>query len=68
MHYLTVSAWVFALLLLMIALLFLYPAIYIIGFSVMFLPLVIVIQAFVILRAKGGTPKNEHNRWYEHHN
>ncbi len=66
MHYLTISAWIFAFLLLMVALLFLYPAMYVIGFSVVFLPFVIVVQAVLILRSKDKPLKNSSNRWYEH--
>ncbi|MFN7119049.1 MAG: hypothetical protein ACK4TA_19785 [Saprospiraceae bacterium] len=68
MHYLSISAWIFAFLIFMVALLFLYPATYIIGLSVIFLPLFIVIQAVIILKAKDQAKPSGDQRWYEHHN
>jgi len=66
MHYLSISAWIFAFLLLLVALLFIYPAIYIIGLIVIALPILIGVQAIIILKAKNQPKRSTDHRWYDH--
>lgn len=66
MHYLSISAWIFAFLLFLVALLFLYPADFVIGLSVIALPIMIGVQAIVILKASQPKRPADH-RWYDHH-
>lgn len=68
MRLLSISAWIFVLLLLLVALLFLYPAAYIIGLSMIALPILIAVQALVILKAKDTTKPPTDDPWYEQHN
>lgn len=67
MNYLSVSAWIFAFLLLLVALLFVYPAIYVIGLSVIALPILIAVQAIIILKANDQPKRPADHRWYDHH-
>ncbi len=66
MHYKTITAWIFVLLLLALALVLLYPAQWLIGLGVMVLPFLLIVQLVVILRAKETSQHTfEDDKWYE---
>jgi len=69
MHYKAKTAWIFTILLLAIAIVLIYPNKWLIGLGVMVLPLLLLVQAIVILRAKGENSKKtfEDGEWYEDH-
>jgi 4-hydroxybenzoate polyprenyltransferase len=66
MNYKVKTAWIFVALLLSIALMMLYPTKWVIGLGIVGVPLLIVYQAFLILRAN---EKSEHTfsdeKWYD---
>lgn len=66
MHYKMVSAWIFAILVLLVFLMALYPSPLFIWAGFIGLPLLLLLQAVVILRAKddSGRPPEE-EKWYE---
>ena len=66
MHYKLLSAWIFALLALMVALLFIFPSPFFIWLSIIGLPVLIGVQTWVVLRAQEES-KHEFNddKWYE---
>jgi len=66
MHYKVKTAWVFVVLLLIVALMALYPADWVIGLGIVGVPIVILYQVIVVLRAN---EKSKHeftdDKWYE---
>lgn len=67
MHYKAKTAWIFTILLLSIAIVLIYPSKWLIGLGVVVLPFLLLVQAFVILRAKGENSQKtfEEGQWYE---
>ena len=66
MHYKTLSAWIFAFLLLLVGILILWPSSTLAGVSMILLPLLLVAQAVIILRAR-ERPREDlpEDQWYE---
>lgn len=66
MNYQSLSAWIFVFLILIIFFMALFPSQIVIGVGIIFTPILILIQAYVILRAKEPTdlPSPE-DQWYE---
>ncbi|MCO6488535.1 MAG: hypothetical protein J5I98_08975 [Phaeodactylibacter sp.] len=66
MHYKTATAWIFVILMMMIFLLFIYPSPFIIGLGAIGLPVMILVQAVVVLRAKDESRHGfSDEKWYE---
>lgn len=66
MHYKSLTVWIFIILLIMIALLFIYPTPLVIGICVVGLPIFVFIQAWIVLRAKDESKhKFDDDKWYE---
>ncbi len=66
MHYKPVTAWIFIALSLALLLMFLYPAKWVIGLGVLFVPALLILQAYVILRADDESPHTlSDDKWYE---
>ena len=66
MHYKTATAWIFAILMLIVFLLFISPTPFVIGLGVIGLPVMILIQAIVVLRAKDESRQGfSDEQWYE---
>lgn len=66
MHYKTSTAWIFALLVLSVIVMMLYPTAWVIGLGMLMVPVLLLIQAVVVLRASEQSKKtfsDEH--WYE---
>lgn len=53
---------------LLVILLFLYPAAWLVGLSMIILPVLIFAQIFIVLRAKNdkNIENNQESDWYEH--
>ncbi|MBL7794379.1 MAG: hypothetical protein JNK77_18750 [Saprospiraceae bacterium] len=68
MHYFSLSSWIFAALMLLVILLFLYPAAWLVGISMIILPVLVFAQIFIVLRAKNDKTleNNQESDWYEH--
>ncbi|NUQ22727.1 MAG: hypothetical protein HUU34_02165 [Saprospiraceae bacterium] len=68
MHYFSLSSWIFAALMLLVILLFLYPAAWLVGISMIILPVLIFAQIFIVLRANNGKSQenSQESDWYEH--
>ncbi len=66
-RYQVISVWIFVALLILVALLFLYPSSLVIWLSVAGLPLLLMIQVWVVLRSKDqvSPPSDEDEQWYE---
>lgn len=66
MHYKTATAWIFALLVLSVIIMMLYPTMYVIGVGMMLVPVLLFVQALVVLRAKEKSDKSfSEDQWYE---
>ncbi len=66
MHYKTSTAWIFALLVLSVIIMMLYPTMYVIGIGMMLVPVLLLLQALVVLRAKEKSDKTfSEDQWYE---
>lgn len=66
MHYKTATAWIFALLVLSVIIMMLYPTMYVIGVGMMLVPVLLLVQALVVLRAKEKSDKSfSEDQWYE---
>ena len=66
MHYKIASAWLFATLALLLFLMAVYPSPYVIWAGIIGLPVLILIQAIIVLRAKDEKPQHfEEEKWYE---
>jgi uncharacterized membrane protein YkvI len=66
MYYKTITAWIFVILLLALAVVLLYPAQWLIGLGVTVLPFLLIVQLIVILRAKDTSKHTfEEDKWYE---
>ena len=67
MPYKSVTVWIFTLLALLVALMFLIPTPFVIGLGVVLLPVLVVIQTIVILRAKDESKHTFKDKWYDKH-
>ncbi len=66
MHYKPLTVLIFVLLVLMVALLFIYPSPFIIWLSIIGLPVLIAFQAWIVLRAKDESQyDSDDEKWYE---
>lgn len=66
MHYKTITAWIFVILLLMVFLMFLYPTPFFIGLGMIGLPILVLVQALVVLRAREESRHGfSDEKWYE---
>ncbi len=67
MHYLKVSSWIFVLLVLLIALLILYPTATMIWLAVIGLHGLIALQVILVLKADTKSEHTFSDRWYDEH-
>ncbi|MBV6655160.1 MAG: hypothetical protein KI786_15445 [Mameliella sp.] len=66
MHYKTVTAWIFALLVLSVVMMLIYPTTYVIGVGMLLVPVLLLVQAVVVLRAGESSEKTfSEGHWYE---
>ena len=65
MPYKTLSLCIFLLLILLIALMMLFPTPFVIGLGTILTPILIALQAFVILRAGEQSRHSFKDRWYD---
>ena len=66
MHYTTATAWIFLILMLMVFFMILYPSPFVIGLGIIGLPVMILAQAIIVLRAKDESKHNfSDEKWYE---
>jgi len=67
MNYKSLSAWIFVALVLIIVFMMLFPKDWVIGLGIISIPILIFIQAMIILKAKEES-KNEFSdkNWYDH--
>ena len=66
MHYKTVTAWIFALLVLSVVMMLIYPTTYVIGVGMLLVPVLLLVQAVVVLRAGESSEKTfSEGDWYE---
>ncbi|MCB0559093.1 MAG: hypothetical protein KDD09_09130 [Phaeodactylibacter sp.] len=66
MHYKTATAWIFALLMLMVFLMIIHPSPFFIWLGAIGLPVMILVQAIVVLRAKEESNRQfSDEQWYE---
>ncbi|MEQ8705775.1 MAG: hypothetical protein RIC19_17745 [Phaeodactylibacter sp.] len=66
MHYKTASAWIFALLVLSVIIMMLYPTALVIGLGMLMVPVFLLIQAVVVLRSSEQSEKTfSEGHWYE---
>ncbi len=66
MHYMLISAWIFAVLMLLLALLAFNPGPAMILLYSSVVPLLVILQAVVILRAKHTSTQTFADNWYEY--
>ncbi|HMN91414.1 MAG TPA: hypothetical protein PKD70_15755 [Saprospiraceae bacterium] len=66
-RYQVISVWIFVALLILVALLFLYPSSLVIWLSVAGLPLLLMVQVWVVLCSKDQVPpsSDDDEQWYE---
>lgn len=67
MHYKSLTVWIFTLLILLVALLFVIPTDFVIWLGMILLPILVVIQAVVILRAREESKDTFKDKWYDKH-
>ncbi len=66
MNYKTLTIWIFVVLVLLVALLFLFPTPFIIWLSIIGLPVLIVVQTIIVLRAKDESKHTfGDDKWYD---
>lgn len=66
MHYKTATAWIFALLVLSVIVMILYPTPWVIGLGMLMVPVLLLIQTVVVLRASERSNKTfSDGHWYE---
>lgn len=65
MRYKKLSAWIFALLLLLVALMIVFPNTYTIGIGTIGLPVLIIFQVYIILKAKDESKHSFQDKWYD---
>ncbi len=67
MNYKSLSAWIFVLLVLSVVLMFLFPRDWVIGIGIFGIPVLILLQTVIILRAKEESKKEFSDKnWYDH--
>lgn len=66
MHYKTISVWIFISLLLCVAIMGLYPSSWAIGLGMLLVPVLLIVQAYVVLTAKEDSEHTfSEGKWYE---
>ncbi len=65
MHLKSITIWIFVLLMLLIALMFAFPTSLVIGIGIVAAPLLVAIQAFVILRSREESDRTFSDKWYD---
>ncbi len=66
MNYKSLSAWIFVLLVLLVVLMFLFPRDWVIGLGIFGIPVLILLQTLIILRAKEQSNKEFSDKdWYD---
>ncbi len=65
MRYKKLSVWIFVLLLLLIALMIFFPNVYTIGIGTMGLPVLIIFQVYIILKAEDESKHSFQDKWYD---
>lgn len=65
MNYLKLSVWIFLLLIFLIILLFLFPSNLVIGLGLIGLPLLVILQVIIVLRAKDESNNSFSDKWYD---
>jgi branched-subunit amino acid permease len=66
MHYKTATAWIFAVLVLSVVLMILYPTGLVIGLGMFLVPVLLLVQTVVVLRSSERSEKTfSEGHWYE---
>lgn len=65
MHLKSITVWIFVLLMLLVALMFAFPTSVVIGIAIVAIPILVAIQAFVILRSKEESDQTFSDKWYD---
>lgn len=65
MNYKKFTLWIFVLLMLIVAAMFAFPNSITIGLGVIAIPVLVAVQAFIILRAKEESPQTFEDEWYD---
>jgi hypothetical protein len=65
MDYKKYTLWIFVLLMFIIGVMFVFPHSLTIGIGAIALPVLIVLQAFIILRAKDQSQRSFEDEWYD---
>jgi uncharacterized membrane protein YkvI len=65
MQYKKLSVWIFVLLLLLIALMIFFPNAYTIGIGTMVVPVLVIFQTYIILKAKDESKHSFQDKWYD---
>ncbi len=65
MNYLKLTVWIFVFLILLIFLMLFFPSNYVIFLGTAILPVFVVIQVFIILRAKDSSKDRFSDKWYD---
>lgn len=68
MSYQYLSMWIFVALVLLVAALFLFPSNFVILLSTIGIPVLLVLQVFVVLGAKDNSQPGKEDHWYDRHN
>lgn len=66
MHYKTLTAWIFVILVLLVFFMALYPTPFFIGLGFIGLPVLVLVQAVIVLRARDESKHTfSDEKWYE---
>lgn len=66
MNYKTLTIWIFVILVFLVALLFIFPTPFVIWLSIIGLPVLILVQTIIVLRAKDESKHNfTDDKWYD---
>lgn len=65
MNYKALSVWIFVVLILTIFLMIVYPSDWVIGFGVVGLPVLVILQVILVLKAREGSTHTFDDRWYD---
>ena len=65
MNYKKYSIWIFVLLMLIVAAMFIFPNAVTIGLGAIVIPVLVALQAFVILRSEDHSQQSFEDEWYD---
>ncbi|MDX1667615.1 MAG: hypothetical protein R3350_10310 [Saprospiraceae bacterium] len=66
MNYRKSTVWIFVLLMLQIFFMILFPRPIVLGIGSVLLPLLVLLQVVIVLRAEDESPSKFEDRWYDH--